>query len=265
MNEIAASETQIGTRYNIRVLDRAIRILFLLSDAKPRTLHEISEEIALSPSTTFRLLYTLTFYRFVKRDERTAYYRLGLACLTLARGFQDSNDLRTVALPELEALRDVTKETVHLAILDNMEVIYIEKLPGLHAIGLMSSRVGGRSPMHCTGLGKMFLANMKPDLVIAYIEKQGLPRFTDTTITNPEQLIAHLEQIRTQGYAFDQGEHESDVRCIAAPIFNSDGQAIAALSVSGPAIRLDPLEEQSDLIHQTKLTAMNISRQMGYV
>ena len=264
MNEITASETQNGTRYNTRVLDRAIRILFLLSDAKPRTLNEISEEISLSPSTTFRLLYTLTNYRFVKRDEKTASYRLGLACLTLARGFQDSNDLRTVALPELEILRDITKETVHLAIHDNMEVIYIEKLPGLHAIGLMSSRVGGRSPMHCTGLGKMFLANMKPDQVLSYVDKYGLSRFTDTTITSLEDLIAHLEQIRQQGYAFDQGEHEPDVRCIAAPIFNSDGQAIAALSVSGPAIRLDPLEEQTDLILQTKLTALNISRQMGY-
>jgi DNA-binding IclR family transcriptional regulator len=145
-----------------------------------------------------------------------------------------------------------------------MEVIYIEKLPGLHAIGLMSSRVGGRSPMHCTGLGKMFLANMKPDQVLSYVDKYGLSRFTDTTITSLEDLITHLEQIRQQGYAFDQGEHEPDVRCIAAPIFNSDGQAIAALSVSGPAIRLDPLEKQTDLILQTKLTALNISRQMGY-
>ncbi len=264
MNDIAASETQIQNRYNIRVLDRAVRVLFLLSDAKPRTLNEISEEISLSPSTTFRLLSTLTYYRFVKRDERTGLYRLGLACLTLARGFQDSNDLRTVALPELEVLRDITKETVHLAILDNMEVIYIEKLPGLHAIGLMSSRVGGRSPVHCTGLGKLFLANIKPDQVLSYIQKYGLPRFTDATITDPDELISHLEQIRKQGYAFDQGEHEPDVRCIAAPIFNSEGQAIAALSISGPAIRLDPLEEQTDLIDQTKQTAMNISRQIGY-
>jgi DNA-binding IclR family transcriptional regulator len=264
MNEIATSETQNETRYNIRVLDRAIRVLFLLSDAKPRTLNEISEEILLSPSTTFRLLSTLNYYRFVKRDERSGHYRLGLACLTLARGFQDSNDLRTVALPELEVLRDITKETVHLAILDNMEVIYIEKLPGLHAIGLMSSRVGGRSPVHCTGLGKMFLANLKSDQVLSYVEQHGLPKFTDTTITDPQELIEHLKQIRSQGYAFDRGEHESDVRCVAAPIFNSEGQAIAALSVSGPAVRLEPLEDQTEIIFQTTLTAMNISRQMGY-
>lgn len=265
MNETIATETQNETRYNIRVLDRAIRVLFLLSDGKPRNLNEISEEISLSPSTTFRLLSTLSYYHFVKRDERMVQYRLGLACLTLARGFQDSNDLRTVALPELEALRDITKETVHLALLDNLEVIYIEKLPGLHAIGLMSSRVGGRSPVHCTGLGKMFLANFKPDQVLAFIEKFGLPRYTETTITDPDELISHLEQIRLQGYAFDKGEHEPDVRCIAAPIYNSEGQTIAALSVSGPAIRLDPLEDQIDLIKQTKQTANNISQQMGYV
>lgn len=264
MSGIAGQEGNSETRYNIRVLDRAVRILFLLSDAKPRTLNEISEAIGLSPSTTFRLLSTLTYYRFVKRGEHTAQYRLGLACLALARGFQDSNDLRTVALPELETLRDITKETVHLAILDNMEVIYLEKIPGLHAIGLMSSRVGGRSPVYCTGLGKVFLANMKSEHVAAFLEQHGITKFTDTTITDPDELIRQLDQVRQQGFAFDYGEHEQDVRCIAAPIFDSEGQVIAALSVSGPGIRMDPLEAKEDLIHKTKETAMSISRQLGY-
>lgn len=131
------SEKGNEARYNIRVLDRAISILKLLSDGKPRTHLEVSEGIDLSPSTTFRLLATLSYHNYVKRDEKTNRYTLGLACLELAHAYQASNDLRRVALPELEALRDDVKETVHLAILDQMEIVYVEKLSGLHAIGIM--------------------------------------------------------------------------------------------------------------------------------
>lgn len=257
-------ENTNDTRYNIRVLDRAIRILSLLADGKPRTPVEVSEGIDLSPSTTFRLLTTLSYHNYIKRDERTNQYRLGLACLELAHAYTDSNDLRKVALPELEALRDDVKETVHLAVLDNMEIVYLEKLTGLHAIGMMSSRVGGRAPAHCTGVGKALLAYQKPDLIRSHYKKQGLTRFTDTTITELEVLMQELEGIHQRGYAFDKGEHEYEVRCIAAPIFDLSGDVVAALSISGPSARMDPLEDNDMLIQKTKQTALDISRQMGY-
>ena len=257
-------ENMSDTRYNIRVLDRAIRILSLLADGKPHTPVEVSEGINLSPSTTFRLLTTLSYHNYIKRDERTNQYRLGFACLELAHAYADSNDLRKVALPELEALRDGVKETVHLAILDNMEIVYLEKLTGLHAIGMMSSRVGGRSPAHCTGVGKVLLAFQKPDLVRSYYKKQGLNRYTDTTIIDLDVLIQELEDIRRRGYAFDKGEHEYEVRCIAAPIFDLSEEVVAALSISGPSARMDPLEDNDILIQKTKQTALDISRQLGY-
>lgn len=257
-------ENTNDTRYNIRVLDRAIRILSLLADGKPHTPVEVSEGIDLSPSTTFRLLTTLSYHNYIKRDERTNQYRLGLACLELAHAYTDSNDLRKVALPELEALRDDVKETVHLAVLDNMEIVYLEKLTGLHAIGMMSSRVGGRAPAHCTGVGKALLAYQKPDLIRSHYKKQGLTRFTDTTITEPEVLMQELEGIHQRGYAFDKGEHEYEVRCIAAPIFDLSGDVVAALSISGPSARMDPLEDNDMLIQKTKQTALDISRQLGY-
>jgi DNA-binding IclR family transcriptional regulator len=257
-------ENTNDTRYNIRVLDRAIRILSLLADGKPRTPVKVSEGIDLSPSTTFRLLTTLSYHNYIKRDERTNQYRLGLACLELAHAYTDSNDLRKVALPELEALRDDVKETVHLAVLDNMEIVYLEKLTGLHAIGMMSSRVGGRAPAHCTGVGKALLAYQKPDLIRSHYKKQGLTRFTDTTITEPEVLMQELEGIHQRGYAFDKGEHEYEVRCIAAPIFDLSGDVVAALSISGPSARMDPLEDNDMLIQKTKQTALDISRQLGY-
>jgi DNA-binding IclR family transcriptional regulator len=264
MNKKPQTGKKKESRYNIRVLDRAFRVFSLLADGKARTLNEISEAISLSPSTTFRLLTTMASHNYVKRDDIKNQYQLGLSCLYLARAYQDSNDIRKTALPELEALRDETKETVHLAIFDTMEVVYLEKLPGLHAMGIMSSRVGGRSPAHCTGLGKVFLAYLPPDEVSSYFAEKGLHRYTETTITDLTELVKHLTTIRNQGYAFDKGEHEFEVRCVAVPIFDISEQVVSALSISGSSIRLDPLEENQDIIRKACKTASNISRQLGY-
>ena len=187
------AEDQSENRYNIRVLDRAFRILALLSDGKPRSLQQLSGEIDLSTSTTFRQLATLAHYGYVQRDEQTNQYTLGLSCLELARAYYEGNDLRRIALPELERLRNETKETVHLAILDQMEIVYIEKLQGLHPIGLMGSRVGGRSPAYCTGVGKVLLAHEAPRVIKHYFMRRKLQRYTDTTITSFAALVSELE------------------------------------------------------------------------
>lgn len=264
MSEKAPGGKNGNQRYNIRVLDRAFQILKLMSDGKPRTLHELSEAIPLNPSTTFRMLNSLAYYEYLRRDTKSGRYQLGLTCLDLARAYQDSNDLRTVAIPDLEALRDEIKETVHLAILDQMNVVYLEKLPGLHAIGLMGSRVGGRSPAHCTGLGKVLLAYLDTRVVQSYIEDTQLTRYTNTTLAGQAELLAHLAKVREQGYATDNGEHEPEVRCIAAPIYDHTGSVIAALSVAGPSARMDPIESNTKMIERTKLTASEISAKLGY-
>lgn len=255
---------QTSNRYNIRVLDRAFRILELLSDGKPRTLQELSGEIGLHTSTTFRQLATLVHYRYAQRNEQTNQYTLGLSCLELARAYYEGNDLRSVAMPELEKLRNETKETVHLAILDQMEIVYIEKLQGLHAIGLMGSRVGGRSPAYCTGVGKVLLAYLAPGVIKDYFIKRKLHRYTDNTITSFAALVSELTSIHNQGYALDHGEHEFEVCCVATPIFDMRRDVIAALSISGPTDRLEPIERNQDLINKAKQTAYNISTKLGF-
>jgi DNA-binding IclR family transcriptional regulator len=265
MNRLASSGSKEDQRYNIRVLDRAFRILTLLTDGKTRTPAEISESIDLNPSTTFRMLSTLSYHRYVRRNETTNQYQLGLACLELAQGYTLSDNLRRVALPELEALRDETKETVHLVVLDQMHIVYIEKIPGLHAIGIMSSRVGRRAPAYCTGVGKVLLAYLNEDQVRSFYDQNGFHRFTSTTITDLNLLMQQLAQVRCQGYAVDKGEHEDEVRCVAAPIFDMEGKAVAAISISGPALRMDPIEENYPLIERAKETALRISQEMGYL
>lgn len=250
-------------KYNIRVLDRAFTILELLSDGRPRTVMEVSKGIKLSASTTFRLLSTLSFYNYITRDEFDRY-SLGLACLELARAYQTSNDLRKVAFPEMESLRDELKETVHLAVLNKMEVVYIEKLQGLHPVGLLGSQVGGRAPAYCTGVGKVLLAYQDPEKIRSYFDGHELQQFTSNTITDTDLLLKELAQVKVNGYSVDEQEHETDVCCVAGPIFNMDGRVVAALSVSGPNIRMEPVRENVEIIQKVKETVFSISRQLGY-
>ncbi len=252
-------------RYNIRVLDRAIQVLSALSDGKLHTLTNLSEQVGLSNSTAFRILSTLYYHNYVERDEPTGAYKLGLACLELARAYSESNDVRVTALPDLEMLRDDTKETVHLAVLDRNQVVYLDKLPGLHAIGIMSSQIGRRAPAYCTGLGKVLLAYQEDKAgIIEYFERKGFYRFTDSTIGSIEELMAQLEEIRNRGYGFDEGEHEAEVRCVAVPIFDMSGQLVAAISVSGPSSRLSPIRDNQQLIERAVRSAQSISAKLGY-
>ena len=218
----------------------------------------------INTSTTFRLLATLVNHNFLEVDDLTGEYQLGFACLELARSYQAGSELLRVALPQLRRLRDFTKETVHLAALDGMEVVYLEKLEGLHAIGLMSSRVGRRAPAYCTGLGKALLSHKDPETILENMEWENLIRFNERTIIEPDALLKHFEETRRRGYALDEGEHESEVRCVAAPIFDQNGETIAALSVSGPKSRMDPIDQNEELIRLTLNTAQEISEKLGY-
>jgi len=251
-------------QYNIRVVEKSIRVLRVLSDGKARTLTDISQEVDINTSTTYRLLATLANHNFLEVDDLTGEYQLGFACLELARSYQAGNELLRIARPQLKRLRDTTKETVHLAALDGMEVVYLEKLEGLHAIGLMSSRVGRRAPAYCTGLGKALLSFKDPEFIRKNMAWGNLVRFNERTITEPAKLLTHFEETRRRGYALDEGEHENEVRCVAAPIFDHAGEAVAAVSVSGPRSRLDPIDQNEELIKITLKTAQEISTNLGY-
>jgi DNA-binding IclR family transcriptional regulator len=264
---MSASPSGPAGRYNIRVLDRAFRMLDLLADGIERSLTEISEAIDLNTSTTFRLVASLEYHRYLSRDEESGKYMLGLACLELAKSFQAGHALSRLAAPDLEALRDDVRETVHLAVLDGADVVYLQKLPGLHAIGFLESRVGGRLPAYCTGLGKVLLAYADPRYVRDLVEGSygTLERFTPATVTDVDELMAQLATIRERGFAFDRGEHEPDVRCVAVPVFGRNGGIPAAISVAGPANRMEPLQENWAVIDATRAAAAKISRKLGFV
>jgi len=253
-------------RYQIRAVTRALEVLSAFSASDPElTLTQLSSRLDLSTSTTYRLLATLQSRGYVEHNSQTGGYRLGVACLDLGAVFVSRLDLRERVLPLVEVLREACKETVHLAILDRneMEVIYLEKLEGLLPIGMMGSRVGGRSPGYCTGLGKCMLAFVPADEVRDYYAANGLRAHTPNTITDLGALLRELRRIEQRGYAVDDVEHEPDVKCVAAPVWNHRGAVVGAISVSGPEHRMDRLIAEEGLIDRVLATAREASMRMG--
>jgi len=142
------------------------------------------------------------------------------------------------------------------------EVVYIEKLEGNETLR-MHSQVGKRAPMHCTGVGKVILAYLPDNIVKKIVKEKGLPKITIHTIDNEKALILELEKIRKQGYGFDLEENEIGISCIAAPIFNHNGDITAALSISGPTLRMTD-EKMENLRETIVKTCSQISKRLGF-
>ena len=248
-------------------MERALDLLATFSTAEPElTLTELTSRLNLSASTTYRLLVTLENRRYVEHNHQTGGYALGVACLDLGTVFLSQLDFRDRVLPLLESLREECRETVHLAVLDRnqMEVIYLEKLEGLLPIGMMGSRVGGRAPAHCTGLGKCLLAYLPESVVRDFYSTKGVRAYTANTITDLGELLLDMGRIRERGYAVDDVEHEPDVKCLAAPVWNHREAVVGAISVSGPEQRMDHLIAESNLVEKLRATAHEASGRMGY-
>jgi IclR family KDG regulon transcriptional repressor len=249
-------------RYRTRSVERVLGVLNAFIDAGPRlNLTQVCEATGLAPSTAYRLLANLVEGGYLEPTNEGNSYRLGLTAIRLAGIALGQLDVRVKATPEMDELRNRTRETVHLATLDGRNIIYLEKLEGLHAIGLMTSRVGRTAPAHCTALGRVLLA-FNPRAA-EEIFKGPLEAPTPRTVTDPKALAALLAAVSEQGYALDLGEHELDVRCVAAPIRDHTGRVIAAMSVSGPAQRIDPMLSEG-LVAQVVGTARAISDVLGY-
>jgi IclR family KDG regulon transcriptional repressor len=244
---------------------KAMDVLNCLGEAEsPMSASEIGHELGMSRSTVYRLLATLAAGGYVTRDGvRAEKYRLGFKILELASRLLDSVELRQQARPFLCELRDLANEAVHLVVMDDGQVSYIEKVECSQAVR-MHSTIGRRGFAHCTALGKAMLAFMPPDQVESILERHGLPARTPNTITDREVLLRELERIREEGYAVDDIENEEGIRCVGAPVLDYQGQPVAALSVSGPAFRMT-LERIHELGAPVKATALMISRQLGYL
>lgn len=220
-----------------QTLDRALSILPIVAE-KPRHINEIALQLGVHHSTALRLLHTLRNHGFVFElpDHR---YRLGSATFRL--GFQalESIDLRTIAKPAMQVLSDETGETIHLGILEDDDVFYIEKIESVQPGIRMHSRIGTPAPLHCTGVAKAILAYTHPARRRSLLENHDLQKFTENTLTTIDSVEADLALSVERGYARDAEEHDAGVHCIAAPIFSGNGDVAGGMSISVPISRVD--------------------------
>jgi DNA-binding IclR family transcriptional regulator len=250
-------------RYSVDAVAKALRILGEFSTTRPRlSLAEAPARTGIPRATAFRLLATLEEAGFLVRED--GQYRLGLKCFVLGNVAAADIDLRNEAHPCLLALRDATGEAAQIAVLDQWQVVYIERVLSRQAVGYMTSRAGTILPAYCTGLGKALLAYLPEPDVSAWAATQRFTPHTPSTITTPARLLEELRAIRARGYAVDEQEREPGVRCIAAPVRNQHAEVVAAISVAGPATRMPRTLVGSKMAGAVVAAARQISIRLGH-
>lgn len=224
----------------VQSLTRAISVLNLIAENAPGlNLTGISRELGLAPSTTHRLLTTLQEERYVQYDRDNSRWQIGMQAFVTGNGFLSSRDLVTVARPFMRRMMEESGETVNLAISEGDDVIYMAQVESREMMRVYA-KPGNRVPLHCSGVGKAIMMVMEEREIDRLATLKGLPKLTDKTICNTTALKAELKTSRKQGFALDDEEHAVGLRCVASVIYDEYSEAIAAVSVSGPAARIPP-------------------------
>ncbi|WHX40352.1 IclR family transcriptional regulator [Mesobacillus sp. AQ2] len=248
----------------IQSVSRALHILEILKDyPKGLGVTELAQKLDVAKSTVHRLLMSLEEYDYVQKLGKDSVYRLGLKFIEMNEVVVENLNIVEVARPLIEGLSKSTGEIVHLVMLDNNEIIYIDKVENNSAIRIYS-QVGRRGPLHCTGVGKSILAFLSEQEVDRLLSGYTMKRFTENTLTTIEELKTELKSIRENQFSYDNEEHEKGIRCVAAPIFDHRQRPQFAISVTGPLTRMSD-EQLEEIIPKMKETAAEISRRMGYV
>jgi DNA-binding IclR family transcriptional regulator len=251
-------------RYLINSVLRACNILRCLSKDEGRfKISEVARHLQLDRSTTYRVLLSLEKCGFVEKDKRTGEYSLGMAAFEIGNGYVRRMDFIQISKPIMADLALKVQETVHLAVLSETEIVYVDRADSPRSLGVMS-KIGQTAPVYCTALGKVLLAFQAERELSRIIDGIKLTPFTKSTITSKKKLIKELGEIRKRGYALDQREYEEDVECIGAPIKDHQGNVIAALSISGPQRKVNTPSEKVYVGHVVEAAGI-ISSKMGYM
>jgi DNA-binding IclR family transcriptional regulator len=222
---------------------------------------EAATRLKIAKSSAHDLMSSLAQLGFLNRTEENRY-RLGWRLVTLSETLLATTELRKEAHPVMEELAAQYQETIHLAVLDGTQAVYVDKLEGKQAVRVELTSLGARLYAHCSALGKVLLAYSPEEEVQRIIQTAGLPSFTPNTITDEAELAQALAKIRKQGYAYDLEEIMPDLCCVAAPIYNHNGQVIAAISMSLPAYRFK--RSQTEFRESILRAAKTISARLGF-
>jgi IclR family transcriptional regulator, acetate operon repressor len=233
----------------VQSVDRALSIIETLAeDDEGYRLSDLAIRTGLSTSTVHRLLGTLESRRFVQFDRTESKWHVGARAFTVGATFARRRNFSAQAVPYLRKLRDLTRETANLAVVDDEFIIVLTRMESREIMRSLT-KVGGRVAMVASGVGKAVLATYSNDDVSAIIHHHGMPRLTEKSIVRPGDLFKELEKIRRQGFAIDDEEACMGLRCIAAVVYNDCAEPLAAISVSGMTSRLT--DERLPMLGQT--------------
>jgi DNA-binding IclR family transcriptional regulator len=243
---------------SIQVIGRLARLLDMIAGHEDSvSLKILSAETGLHPSTAFRILASLAKHGFVERSSR-GNYQLGVKLMQLGSRVSASVDIRKIALPLMEKLRDRLGETVNLTVREGDEVVYIERSLAKRMIRV-EQVIGSRAPLHVTAVGKLMLGDQGEAACRSYAKRSKLPAYTINTHTRIAALLQDCIAAAKRGYAFDNEEAELGVGCIGTLVHDASGHVVAGLSVSAPIER-----RRDEWIAQVMETGMQISKQLGY-
>ena len=242
---------------------RALQILECFMDRETEwTLKALVDHLDMPSTTVFRQVSTLAERQYLVQDPVRKSYRVGPRLMLLASAILGQSDLRRVARPELEHLSDTVHETINLSVLLEHDIFYLDKVETHRSI-VCNTQIGGRAPAYATSSGKAMLSCQNEAYIDDYCQWMNRKAYplTSNTITDPERLRRELVRAKNCGYALDNGEIEEGLICVAAPIYDMNRRAVAAVSVSGPDYRMK--EDQNVMIREVCQTAAGISRLLG--
>lgn len=242
---------------------RAMNILECFMDfSRNWTAKQISSHLGLPTTTVFRQLSTLTEMGFLAQDPVSKNYSIGHRMLLLAGIIANHSDLHSAAYPEMEKLSKIVNETINLTLLSGNYVFYVNKIETRRTVAC-NTKIGSRAYAHASSGGKVMLADKCDEFIEAYcLELPDMKPLTPNTNCSAEKLLSELSTVRQQGYAIDNGEVEAGLICIAAPIRDRSQRVIAAVSVAGPAFRMEC--DMDFMISEVKKTAGSVSTLLGY-
>ena len=239
-------ETKQNKKEKIKSIGKALDLLEFLSDNELEIgIADISKKLNMSPSTVHRIITFLNSRGYVIKNQKTAKYRLGIKLFELGCTVQSTKNLIETIKPYLLQLSKSINETSNLAILESKEVIYIAKSESSEML-TTNIKIGTRLPAHCTALGKVMLAYLSDgEFNQLYGSNEPVMSLTSRSISSLDELKKELKKVKEQGYALDKEESIIGIHCVAVPIFYQPKEAIAAISITGPASRftIDKMED----------------------
>lgn len=250
-------------RGGVQSIERAFAILEEVARHREGIrLGELSRRVNLHNSTTFHLVKTMVQLGYLRQMPETKCYRVGRPLFTLAASALDETEMVSLATPILEELSRATEESSHFAVRSGDEIVVLARTAGTGAFQL-AERAGVVRPAYCTALGKVLLASLPPEQFEDYLKRRKPTALTAKTITDPELLRREIDEARRNDIAYDDGEFDSEVRCVAVPVRNFAGQVVGAIGISGPVWRLSlaALQEKARLVRER---AAALSAEFGY-